>query len=163
MTRQFRAATVATVALAFLVPTLMSHPARAEEHTDEIKGLAFNPDQITVRAGDRVTWVNHDSDRHHLQGDGFESNDLPNNATFTVEFPSPGEITYHCTIHTYMEGKVTVLNPDGSTPPSTVGEPEAPPAPSTTTSSTRPPGPLDGVPVEPPAAPPASPAPPGGH
>jgi hypothetical protein len=47
-----------------------------------------------------------------------------------------------------MEGKVIVLNPDGSTPPSTAGEPEAPPAPSTTTSSTHPPGPLDGVPVQ---------------
>jgi plastocyanin len=162
MTRQMRAAAV-VVALAFLVPMLTSgHAARADEHTDEIKGLAFNPDQITVRAGDSVTWVNHDSDRHHLQGDGFESSDLPNNATFSVEFPSPGEITYHCTIHTYMEGKVMVLNPDGSTPPSTVGEPEAPPAPSTTTSSTRPPGPLDGVPMEP-TVPPASPAPPGGH
>ena len=40
---------------------------------------------------------------------------------------------------------VIVLNPDGSVPPTTAGEPEAPPAPSTTTSSTRPPGPLDGV------------------
>ena len=162
MTGQIRAAVAGVLALAFLVPMLTNHPARAEGHTDEIKGLAFNPDEIRVRAGDSVTWVNHDSDRHHLQGDGFESSDLPNSATYTVEFPSPGEITYHCTIHTYMEGKVMVLNPDGSTPPSTAGEPEAPPAPSTTTSSTRPPGPLDGVPVEPPA-PPASPAPPGGH
>ena len=162
MTRQLRAAVAALLALAFLVPMLTNHPARAEGHTDEIKGLAFNPDEIRVRAGDSVTWVNHDSDRHHLQGDGFESNDLPSSATFTVEFPSPGEIAYHCTIHTYMEGKVVVLNPDGSTPPSTVGEPEAPPAPSTTTSSTRPPGPLDGVPADPPAAP-APPGPSGGH
>ena len=150
------------VALALLPPMLASGSARADDHTDEIKGLAFNPDQITVRAGDSVTWVNHDSDRHHLQGDGFESNDLPNSSTFTVQFPEPGEIAYHCTIHTYMEGKVVVLNPDGSTPPSTVGEPEAPPAPSTTTSSTRPPGPLDGVPADPPAAP-APPGPSGGH
>ena len=136
------------VALALLVPVLATGPARADDHTDEIKGLAFNPDQITVRAGDSVTWVNHDSDRHHLMGDGFESKDLAVDATFTVQFPEPGEIAYHCTIHTYMEGRVAVLNPDGSTPPSTAGEPEAPPAPSTTTSSTRPPGPLDGVPVE---------------
>ena len=143
-------ATAAAVALALFVPMVTSGPARAEDHTDEIKGLAFNPDQITVRAGDSITWVNHDSDRHHLQGDGFESKDLPNNSSFKVEFPEPGEIAYHCTIHTYMEGKVVVLNPDGSTPPTTAGEPEAPPAPSTTTSSTRPPGPLDGVPVSPP-------------
>jgi plastocyanin len=148
MIRPTRAAPF-VVALAFLLPMLTSASARAEDHTNEIKGLAFNPDQISVRAGDSVTWINHDSDRHHLQGDGFESQDLTNGAKFTVQFPEPGEIAYHCTIHTYMEGKVMVLNPDGSTPPSTAGEPEAPPAPSTTTSSTRPPGPLDGVPVQP--------------
>jgi plastocyanin len=148
MTRPFHVAFAFVVALAFLVPAVRPGAALAEDHTTEIRGLAFNPDQITVRAGDSVTWVNHDSDRHHLQGDGFESKDLASGNTFSVEFSEPAQIAYHCTIHTYMEGKVVVLNPDGSVPPSTAGEPEAPPAPSTTTSSTRPPGPLDGVPVE---------------
>jgi plastocyanin len=148
MTRPFTVAAAVVVAVGFLVPVVQPGAALAEDHTDEIKGLAFNPDQITIRAGDSVTWVNHDSDRHHLMGDGFESKDLSNGNTFTVDFTEPAQIAYHCTIHTYMEGKVIVLNPDGSVPPSTAGEPEAPPAPSTTTSSTRPPGPLDGVPVE---------------
>ena len=143
-----RWAAALVAAVAFVVPLVTSGPARAEEHTDEIKGLAFNPDSITIRAGDTVTWVNHDSDRHHISGDGFESKELARNDAFSTQFPEPAQIAYHCTIHTYMEGKVIVLNPDGSTPPSTAGEPEAPPAPSTTTSSTRPPGPLDGVPVE---------------
>jgi plastocyanin len=148
MTRPFSVAAALVVAVAFLVPAVRPGAARADDHTDEIRGLAFNPDQITVRAGDSVTWVNRDSDRHHLQGEGFESKDLANGNTFSVEFTEPAQIAYHCTIHTYMEGRVVVLNPDGSVPPSTAGEPEAPPAPSTTTSSTRPPGPLDGVPVE---------------
>jgi plastocyanin len=148
MTRPFHAAVGFVVAVAFLVPIVTSGPALAEDHKNEIKGLAFNPEQITVRAGDSVTWVNQDSDRHHLQGDGFESQDLANGATFTTEFPEPAQLAYHCTIHTYMEGKIVVLNPDGSVPPTTAGEPEAPPAPSTTTSSTRPPGPLDGVPTD---------------
>jgi plastocyanin len=142
------AAAALVVAVAFVLPIATPGPALAEDHRNEIKGLAFNPDQITVRAGDTVTWVNGDSDRHHLMGDGFESNDLPNGATFTAEFPEPAQLAYHCTIHTYMEGRIVVLNPDGSVPPSTAGEPEAPPAPSTTTSSTRPPGPLDGVPAD---------------
>jgi plastocyanin len=148
MTRPFFAAAGLVVAVAFLAPIVSSGPALAEDHKNEIKGLAFNPEQITVRAGDSVTWVNQDSDRHHLMGDGFESKDLPNGATFTIELPEPGHLSYHCTVHTYMEGKIVVLNPDGSVPPTTAGEPEAPPAPSTTTSSTRPPGPLDGVPTD---------------
>ncbi len=148
MTRPFPAAVGLVVAVAFLVPAVTPRPALAEDHRNEIKGLAFNPDQTTVRAGDTVTWVNQDSDRHHLTGDGFESSDLANGATFTAEFPEPAHLSYHCTIHTYMEGKIVVLNPDGSVPPTTAGDPEAPPAPSTTTSSTAPPGPLDGVPTD---------------
>ncbi len=145
MTRQFRAAAALVVAMAFLVPIGTPGPALADVHTNEIKGLAFNPDQITVRAGDSVTWINRDSDRHRILGDGLESKELANGNSFTAEFPEPAQLAYHCTIHTYMEGRVVVVNPDGSVPPTTAGEPEAPPAPSTTTSSTRPPGPLDGV------------------
>ena len=142
-----RAAALAA-AVAFLLPLVRAGSAGAEEHTNEIKGLAFNPEQITIRAGDSITWVNQDSDRHRLSGDGIESRELPNKASFTAQFPEPSQLAYHCTIHTYMEGRIIVLNPDGSTPPSTAGEPEAPPAPSTSTSSTRPPGPLDGLPLE---------------
>lgn len=144
MMRPSRVAAV-MVALALVVPMLGPGTAQAEDHPNEIKGLAFNPDQITVRAGDTVTWVNRDSDRHRISGDGFESKELANGGTFSAEFPEPAQLLYHCTIHTYMEGRVIVLNPDGSVPPTTAGEPEAPPAPSTTTSSTRPPSPLDGV------------------
>lgn len=143
-----RRASALVLAVAFLLPLVRPGAAGAEDHTNEIKGLAFNPEQITIRAGDTVTWVNQDSDRHRLAGDGIESRELPNKATFTAQFPEPGHLTYHCTIHTYMEGRIVVLNPDGTTPPSTAGEPEAPPAPSTTTSSTRPPGPLDGLPLD---------------
>ncbi len=132
-------------ALALLVPVVTPDAAVAEGHTNEIKGLAFNPDQLTIRAGDSVTWVNKDSDRHRILGDGFESKELANGQSFSGEFPEPAQLSYHCTIHTYMEGRIVVLNADGSVPPTTAGEPEAPPAPSTTTSSTRPPGPLDGV------------------
>jgi plastocyanin len=145
MTSPFRVAVAGAVVAAFLVPMVRSGPAKASVHKNEIKGLAFNPDQMTIRAGDSVTWVNGDADRHNLQGDGFESKEMANGQTFTIEFPEPAHIAYHCIIHTYMEGEVIVLNPDGSVPPTTAGEPEAPPAPSTTTSSTRPPGPLDGV------------------
>jgi len=148
MTRPFHTAVALALAVAFIVPVVTPGPARADDHKNEIKGLAFNPEQITVRAGDSVTWVNEDSDRHHLMGDGFESKDLAHGATFTTEFPEPAQLSYHCTIHTYMEGRIIVLNPDGSVPPTTAGEPEAPPAPSTTTSSTRPPGPLDGLPTD---------------
>ena len=122
-------------------------PARADDHPVDIKGLAFNPEEITIRAGESVTWTNDDSDHHHLVGGPISSPELAKGDHYTLQFNEPGEVPYKCTIHTYMEGKVIVQTPDGQPPPSTQGEPQAPPAPSTTTSSTRPPGPLDGLPL----------------
>jgi plastocyanin len=122
-------------------------PARAEDHPVHIKGLAFNPEEITIRAGESVTWSNEDTDHHHLVGGPISSPELAKGEHYTLQFNEPSEVSYKCTIHTYMEGKVIVQTPDGKAPPSTQGEPQAPPAPSTTTSSTRPPGPTDGVPA----------------
>ena len=76
MTRPFHTAAGLVVAVAILLPIVTPGPAGASEHKNEIKGLTFNPDQMTIRAGDSVTWVNGDADRHNLQGDGFESKEM---------------------------------------------------------------------------------------
>jgi plastocyanin len=111
--------------------------ARAEEKSVDIAGLAFNPEEITIRAGDTVKWLNHDSDHHHLQGGPIQSPELTQNQTYSVQFNDPAEINYVCTIHTYMQGRVIVQTADGhSPPPAPEQSPDAPPAqPSTTTTT----------------------------
>jgi len=46
MTRPLRAAALLVVALALLVPSLTSRPARADDHVDEIKGLDAQADEV---------------------------------------------------------------------------------------------------------------------
>ncbi len=75
-----------------------------------IRGFAFGPGDLTVRAGDRVTWINCDEDSHTSTADGgqWSSPLLAPGDVFTQTFPTPGEFTYHCTPHPFMTGRVVV-------------------------------------------------------
>jgi plastocyanin len=107
--------------------------AGAAEHTVEIKGLSFIPEEISVSAGDTVTWVNFDEDDHDLGG-GIDSPVLKQGQKFAFTFEQGGEITYNCKIHTYMQGVVRVTGADGTVPPpSERVQPD--PVPSTTTTA----------------------------
>lgn len=117
--------------------------AGAADHTVDIKGLSFIPEELTIGVGDKVTWVNHDKDHHDLQGGPMDSPEMAQGQTFSFTFNEPGEIEYRCKIHTYMQGRITVG--DGHAPPSEPATTTT--VPPSTTSTTRPPsGPL-GLPV----------------
>ena len=76
-----------------------------------MEGTAFNPAEITVKAGDTVTWTNEDSIGHDVTGDDFKSGDaggLGNGDTFEHTFDQAGTFDYVCTVHPGMEGTVTV-------------------------------------------------------
>jgi plastocyanin len=75
-----------------------------------IRGFAFGPGDLSVRAGDRVTWINCDEDSHTSTADGgqWSSPLLAPGDVFTQTFPTPGEFTYHCTPHPFMTGRVVV-------------------------------------------------------
>jgi plastocyanin len=128
---------------------LLLQPAGAADHTVEIKGLSFIPEEIAVGVGDQITWVNEDDDDHDLRSDTFDAPPMKKGQTFSFTFSQADVIEYRCQIHTYMQGKVTVG--DGQPPSGSGGSPppaEAPP-PSTepTTTTTRgPSGPL-GLPL----------------
>jgi len=79
-----------------------------------IKSSSFQPSEITVAAGDTVTWTNEDSATHTVTGDktvagdDFESGNLGNGKTFSHTFSQAGTYPYHCSIHTNMKGTVIV-------------------------------------------------------
>ena len=76
--------------------------------TVPIQGFAFQPAEIRVKAGDRVTWTNQDPTTHDATGDGWSTGPLPAGATATVTFTTPGVYTYRCTIHPSMTGTIYV-------------------------------------------------------
>jgi plastocyanin len=76
-----------------------------------MKGIKFNPANVTVKAGDKVTWTNNDSVGHDVTGDNFKSGEaggMQNGDTFAHTFDKKGTFDYVCTVHSGMEGSVTV-------------------------------------------------------
>jgi YVTN family beta-propeller protein len=78
-----------------------------------IRNFAFEPAQITVKAGERVTWQNDDGAPHGVvYKDGGTGIDLllPGKS-FARTFDKPGTYDYVCSVHPYMTARVTVISP----------------------------------------------------
>ena len=75
-----------------------------------IQDFAFGPGDVRVRAGERVTWINCDTDNHTSTADGgqWASPLLIPGTAFTQAFPTAGEFPYHCEPHPFMTGRVIV-------------------------------------------------------
>jgi plastocyanin len=75
-----------------------------------IEGLAFVPASITVAVGTTITWTNNDSVVHTVTSDtgAFDSKNMAKGSTFSHTFTDPGVYSYHCTLHPYMKGTITV-------------------------------------------------------
>jgi plastocyanin len=78
-----------------------------------ISDFAFSPNSLTIRVGDTVEWMNTVSTNHTTTSDSgdpasWDSGPLGLNATYSVTFTKPGTYTYHCSIHPFMTGTITV-------------------------------------------------------
>jgi plastocyanin len=75
------------------------------------EGIAFKPAEVTVSAGDTVTWTNNDSVAHDVTADAFSSGEPGGMApgdNFKHTFQEAGTFDYVCTVHPGMEGTVVV-------------------------------------------------------
>ena len=88
-----------------------------------MRSVSYQPQDITVPVGTTVNWRNDEPDRttHSVTGGPLGSPDLTPGLGYSFTFDSPGTFTYHCRLHTYMEGRVTVTGsadaPTTSAPP----------------------------------------------
>ena len=75
-----------------------------------IKGNAFSPDNLSIKVGDTVTWINNDSYAHTVKGKigEFDSGNMASGGKFSFTFDKEGTIDYICGIHTFMTGKIVV-------------------------------------------------------
>ena len=71
---------------------------------------SYDPQQVTVKVGDTVTWVNQDTPKHDVVADNgeFKSNLFDKGGTFSFTFTKTGTYPYHCSIHPGMVGTVVV-------------------------------------------------------
>ncbi len=75
-----------------------------------ISGFSFQPQTINVTGGTTVTWTNLDAVAHTVTSDTglFDSGLISPGQTFSRTFNEAGTFDYHCSIHTFMTGKVIV-------------------------------------------------------
>jgi plastocyanin len=79
----------------------------------EIVDIDFDPQATTVKKGVTVKWTNtgklpHTVTKEEGPGPDFDSGTLQPGDTFEETFDTPGEIAYHCTIHSGQDGAITV-------------------------------------------------------
>ncbi len=71
---------------------------------------AYDPQEITIKVGDTVTWVNQDAPRHDVVAENgeFKSDLFSKGETFSHTFTKAGTYPYYCSIHPGMTGTVIV-------------------------------------------------------
>ncbi len=84
--------------------------ATAGEVTIDIRGFTFVPGNLTVNAGTKVTWVNHDSAPHTAtsRSGAWDSGKLEKGESATLLFDTPGSYPYYCVYHPNMTATLTV-------------------------------------------------------
>ena len=81
-----------------------------------MKNIQFEPGDVTIKAGETVTWTNDESVPHDVDGGGAgvkfssgEEGGMDEGATFKFTFDKAGTYDYVCRVHAPgMAGTVTV-------------------------------------------------------
>ena len=77
----------------------------------EIKDFAFNPQNITVKSGEKITWINRDEEPHTVVSVGKQfkkSSALDTDQAYTIVAGAPGIYSYFCSVHPKMTGTIVV-------------------------------------------------------
>jgi plastocyanin len=92
--------------------------AQPSSHAVSIVDYSFNPQAISITAGDTVQWTNNGKAAHTVTANdsSFDSGKVASGASFSRTFGSTGTFVYACQFHPDMVGTITV-GAAGSPPP----------------------------------------------
>ena len=84
-------------------------PAGPTASLTEIRAFAFAPD-LKVEAGQALVWTNRDAVPHTVDADdgSWASGEIQSGGSFSRTFDRPGSYPYHCAVHPFMRGTLTV-------------------------------------------------------
>lgn len=77
----------------------------------EIKDFHFNPQTLTVKSGEKITWINRDEEPHtvvSVEKQFKKSPPLDTDQEFTITAGAAGTYTYFCSVHPKMTGTIVV-------------------------------------------------------
>lgn len=117
-----RSLSLALCALALVVGSFLLgvNPAAAETYTVKMGAdngmLAFDPPNLTIKAGDTVKWQNNKLPPHNIVFEGSAADKsheqllFSPGETYEVTFDQPGTYSYYCAPHrgAGMAGKIVV-------------------------------------------------------
>lgn len=76
-----------------------------------VSNSSFSPSDIVIASGMSVTWTNQDKISYFIvDNDQSFAFTLPADGSFSLPFTETGTYFYHCAIHPYMQGTITVVN-----------------------------------------------------
>lgn len=86
-----------------------------------IADFKFKPAQLTVHAGDSVTFINDDGAAHTATASdkSFDSGNLDQGQKWTYVFKKPGTYAYICAYHAFMKATITVAATPAPAPTTT--------------------------------------------
>lgn len=79
-----------------------------------IERFAFAPAEVSAPVGARIVFLNKDQAPHAVVGESangevFHSQEhMDEDDSYSVKLAAPGEIEFHCGVHSTMKGKITV-------------------------------------------------------
>jgi plastocyanin len=111
-----------------LALTAQAQGAAVSMTEDSPEHYAFVPGATTVPVGATVTWTDMSDAPHTVTSDSgaFGSGTLTEDQAFHFTFTKAGTYAYHCSIHSYMHGAITVT---GAAPATTAPAPASVPVP----------------------------------
>jgi len=91
----------------FLLNGCSSAPPKPKVYTVEIKDMKFIPEDITVKKGDTIIWINKDMVTHDVTEEvskAWSSGPIQSGGSWKM--PVTDEANYYCSIHMVMKGKI---------------------------------------------------------
>ena len=78
--------------------------------TVTIDNFSFSPETLTISAGTKVTFVNHDDIPHTVVAvdKSFRSRALDTDDSYEFTFTTAGAFDYFCGLHPHMKAKIVV-------------------------------------------------------
>ena len=76
-----------------------------------IQSYKFYPEILRIKAGDTITWTNADIVPHTITSDSnkeIDSKEFNKDETFSHKFDQKGAYSYHCKLHSRMQGTIIV-------------------------------------------------------
>jgi amicyanin len=87
-------------------------PAQKAANQVNIDNFKFDPRELTVAVGAKVTWINRDDVPHTATSTArpkaFDSKTLDTDQHFSHVFTTAGTYEYFCAVHPHMKGKIVV-------------------------------------------------------